>query len=206
MVKELRTTSRLFLIILTAITVYSCKPRDYSKLPSFSKENLLQAVIEIPAGSNLVTYYCRVSLRFKTEMAGGKEKKIHYLPAPVNIGFIPSTRLGDSDNEGKLIQTMVIGERVGIGEVIDVIPLGMLVIKDEFQTDYIVIAIPARRDYQVVYAESFLSLVEGYPGIKEIIEDWNVNSGKYTNPVVLGWENEYIAQSFISKWLVKKRP
>jgi inorganic pyrophosphatase len=202
MVKELRTRYGLLLIGLVVFGLISCKPRDYGSTPTFSSKNFLQAVIEIPAGSDLVTYYCPVSLRFKVKMVDGKERKIDYLPIPVNQGFIPSTRLGNASEDGKMIEIMVVAEQLDIGSVVETIPLGMLVIKDEFQTFYKVLAIPVKPEQQVVFAETYQDLRINYSQLTEIIEDWYLNSGQYENPVLLGWEDDHVTRSFINKWLI----
>jgi inorganic pyrophosphatase len=190
--------------MLAVIILTGCKPKDYSKLPSHSRKNFLQAVIEIPAGSNLKTFYCPNSLRFKVEMVEGEERKVSYLPFPVNYGFIPSTRIGDSEEGGKTLDVMVVAEKLDIGTVIEIMPLGMLILKDDFKTEYMVLAVPAKEKYQVLTASTLQELNATYPELTVILEEWFLYSGVIINPVFLGWENEHVALGFINKWVVDR--
>jgi inorganic pyrophosphatase len=205
MVKVLRGSITLAVVAYLMIISFGCEPRDYSRLPAHSRQHFLNAVIEIPAGSNMKTFYCPISHRFKIEMDEDRERRLEYLPYPANFGFIPSTRLGVEGNEGGHIDILVISERLDIGTVIETIPVGLLIIKDEFRTDYKVLALPADREKQVVRAESFFALKESYPALINIIETWFINSGLYTNPLVLGWEDEIVTRNFINKWIIDSR-
>lgn len=200
--KELRLSWILIAAVLLTALLTGCGPRDYSHIPAYSKNKALQAVIEIPAGTNLKISYCMLSHRFRVEMMDGVEKKVKYLPYPANYGFIPSTRLDNRpDNSGDMLDVMVISEELEVGEVVEVVPLGMLILKDDFHTDYTVIAIPSDEDHQVVHAHSYDELMRNYPALIEIVETWLINSELYENPVLLGWEDEHVAMNFINKWV-----
>jgi inorganic pyrophosphatase len=189
-----------FLLFLTA-----CRPKDYSKIPAYSNESYPRAVIEIPAGTNLKIAYSTINHRFDVEMDENAEKKINFLPYPVNLGFVPSTFFArDSEQGGDVIDILVISEKLNTGTVIDVIPLGILILKDDFITDYKVVGIPADPVRQVVRANSLSELNEKYPALTGIIEEWFLYSDLYENVTVLGWEDEHVARQFIDKWLVRK--
>lgn len=182
-----------------------CTPGDYSQIPSHSKRNFLQAVIEIPAGTNHRITYCRLTHRFLIEMTDDGKDILPYLPYPANFGFIPSTRFGNPlGKEGELLEIMVIAESLKTGTVIEVIPLGLLIVKDDFHTDYKVLAIPADPDKQVIRAGTYHEFNQNFPGVTAILEDWFVHSDMYHNVVVLGWEDERVTGQFINKWLVNK--
>jgi inorganic pyrophosphatase len=197
---RLTVSGLFFLLFLTA-----CRPKDYSKIPAYSDQSCLQAVIEIPAGTNLKISYCLDSHRFKVEMDENSEKKINFLPYPVNFGFVPSTCFSrDSGENGEVIDILVISEKLNTGTVIDVIPLGILILKDDFITDYKVVGIPADPAKQVVMANSLSELNDKYPALTGIIEEWFLYSDLYENVTILGWEDEHVARQFIDKWIVRE--
>jgi inorganic pyrophosphatase len=181
----------------------SCSPKDYTQIPTYSGKGSLQAVIESPAGTNLRISYCAVTHRFKVEMDEKAGKRVNFLPYPVNFGFVPSTRLTRRpEDAGELVDILVISEKLETGEIIDVIPLGILILKDDFITDYRVISIPADPLGQVVSAGSLSELNEKYPSLTAILEEWFLYSDVYKNAEVMGWEDEHIARQFIDKWRI----
>jgi inorganic pyrophosphatase len=197
-----------WLIITLLVLCLGCNPKDYSKLPSYSKKEFVQAVIEIPAGTNQKIAYCPLTHRFRIEAENSDDDRIKYLPYPANFGFIPSTRFGGIlGKEGDPLDVLVISESLKTGTVIEIIPLALLIMKDDFLTDYKLIAIPADEKKQVVRAVSYQDLLSNYPALTGIIEDWFTHSDQYHNLIVLGWEDEHVARQFIDKWLVdKKKP
>lgn len=204
MVKKLTLNKYSFLFFLILILLEGCKPRDYSKIPAYSRNHFLQAVIEIPAGTNLKISYCILSHRFRVETMDGAERKVNYLPYPANFGFIPSTLINKAgEGKGDMIDVVVISDKLEVGTVIEIIPVGMLVIKDDFLTDYKVLAIPSDMKMQVVSVNTFPELNSTYPRLTEILEEWFLHSGFYKNAIILGWEDEHVARNFVEKWMVK---
>ena len=202
MVKGLRFSRAIFIAALSGVVLFGCLPQDYSRLPALSRNHHFQAVIEVPAGSNLKVKYCRLTHRFRAEGDETAGTTVPYLASPANFGFIPSTEVSVAEDRGKLLGVMVLSERMETGKVLEIIPLGLIVIKDDFQTDYKVLAIPAEEDKRTVDVRTFRELQETYPELTQMLETWLLNSRYYKNAVILGWEDEYVTVSFIEKWMV----
>jgi len=190
--------------LLGLLVLPACQSRDYARLPATSAGGNLQAVIECPAGSNLTIFYCQSHRRFHVEMNEENEKKVDYLPFPVNHGFVPSTLFSREEGaEGKMVDILVICDRLETGTVLEVIPLGIMILKDEAETFYQVISIPANLSGQVITASSLTELNLKYPSITGIIGEWYTHSDKSRNLTLLGWEDEQVARQFVDKWIIR---
>ena len=77
------------MIVGISICLSSCKTAgasvDISKL---NKDERIQAVIEIPAGTNLKLEYNKATQKFEADRRNGKERRIDYLSYPANYGFL----------------------------------------------------------------------------------------------------------------------
>ena len=99
------------LALIVLLTLASCRPVDYSRIPTYSGQHRLRAVIEIPAGSVLDIVYNTQSHRFNVHSSDTARDPRQHLPLPVNFGFIPSTYYSDEDGTAsRMIDIMVIGE------------------------------------------------------------------------------------------------
>lgn len=128
---------------------------NHLTIPSFTPEGVLQAVIEIPAGTNTKYEYNREELRFQPDMREGKARKVNFLPYPVNYGFIPSTRMEkERGGDGDPLDVLLLAEHVPTGSVVPVIPIGLLRLSDLGELDHKVLAIPADPEKRIIDATS----------------------------------------------------
>ena len=189
------------IICLLIISAFSCNKKvDYYHLPLFSADKNINAVIEIPAGTNKKFEFNNESKSFEIDKKNGHDRIINFLPYIGNYGFIPSTFSDPKKGgDGDALDILVLSESVETGTVLEIIPIAMLKLIDNGEIDYKIIAIPADESKQIVKANSFVEFSKNYPIIKEIIELWFLNYNKDDIAKVEGWEDEKRAILEINK-------
>ncbi len=192
------------LLILSFVFFSSCKQQDVYDLHAFTKDGVVQAVVEIPAGTNAKIEYNTNAHEFEVDQIDGCDRLINYLAYPGNYGFIPGT-LADSlqGGDGDALDIIVLSSSIPSGTVIEVIPLGVFKLLDNNEEDYKIIAIPYKRDLQTINASSFSSLNAQYSGVLKIIELWFLNYNPTDSAKSLGWGDEKEALATIQANLVK---
>ena len=183
---------KIFLFCILTCFFCSCKSStDYLKTDLKSENGYFHAVIEIPAGTNSKIEYDKIDRVFKPSLRDGKERSIDFLAYPANYGFIPST-LSNPENggDGDALDVMVLSSSIPSGEIIEIIPIGMLKLIDAGEEDYKVIAIPAERSLRTIKAENFEDFVKEYKPAKQIIESWFLNYDPADDTVLQGWGDE----------------
>lgn len=176
------------------ITVY--------ELDTFTTENVLQAVIEIPAGTNAKIEYDPSTKAFKNDKINGQDRIVNYLAYPGNYGFIPGTYSDPKKGgDGDALDILVLSASVSTGAVLEVIPIGVFKLLDKGETDYKIIAIPYEENLQTIKAKNLNTLQHSYPQVKEIITSWFLNYNPKDNSKNLGWGNEREALLEIKKAL-----
>lgn len=194
--------ARNFIIILFLLGLVSCKSKlDYYNIPSYNNSGNLQAVIEIPAGTNFKYEFQKRENKFLVDKRGKVKRKIDFLPYPVNYGYIPSTFSDPEEGgDGDALDVLVISETVSTGSLLEIIPIGMLKLSDDGELDYKIVAVPIAEDEKIINAKNYRELTSDYPGIKEILEIWFSNYDPEEITEILGWEDEKAAILEIDKW------
>ena len=183
--------------------IFQCKSDiDKSELPAYTAKELVNAIIEIPAGTNKKIEYNKTTKKFEIDQRDGKDRVINFLPYPGNYGYIPGTfsdpkQGGDGDG----LDILVISEAIPTGTVLETIPLGMLKLIDAGEYDYKIIAIPSTTALRTVTASNFQELQAQYPGLLAIVENWFLNYDPKDRPISKGWADEIAAQEEINKSL-----
>lgn len=182
-------------LLAALLFILSCKQNpqiDYAALPAFS-ENGINAVIEIPAGTNHKIEYNGRS--FETD------RIINFLPYPGNYGYIPGTKMDKArGGDGDALDILVIAEQVPTGTVVEVKAIGALVLKDGGELDTKIIAIPRDSSLQVMPVKGFTSLMTEYNMAQTIIKDWFLNYKGLGVVEFVAWQNERYAEEEIKKW------
>lgn len=183
--------------------MHSCESKsDYYKTPTYSKNQFLNAIIEIPAGTNKKIEFSKEAQKFLVDSLNGQERIINFLPYPGNYGFIPST-LSDPKNggDGDALDVLVLSQTVPIGTVLEIVPIAVLKLIDKGELDYKIIGNIQDPNQQIISAMSYKELSETYPNIKKIIELWFLNYNKEDEARILGWgdENEAINEVLKNK-------
>ena len=173
---------------------------DPYTLPS-SDGDLLNMVVEIPAGTNHKTEYHPATGYVNDTLSDGSTRVISFLPYPGNYGFVPSTLMDRArGGDGDALDILVIGESVAMGTVMQVKPIGALMLRDRGEIDTKIIAVPADSSARVFPINNFLDFSLGNDAAKRIIELWFLN---YKGPNVtelVRWEDEAYAWREVRKW------
>ncbi|MEL6917267.1 MAG: inorganic diphosphatase [Bacteroidota bacterium] len=181
-------------IIIGLHGISSCAQKsgiDYNDMESLSINGHPNAVIEIPAGTNLKMEYNKKTHRFLPDKRKGKDRKIAFLPYPGNYGFIPSTYSDpNKGGDGDALDILVISESVPTGTVMEAVPLAVLKLLDNGEQDYKIIAIPADIDKRVIDVTTFNELKTELPSAMKIIEDWFLNYDQEETASIEGWGDE----------------
>lgn len=178
---------------------------DYFLIPSRTPEKNFQAVIEIPAGTNLKIEYDRSQYKFLPDIKEGKDRVIDFLPYPGNYGFIPSTLSEVAEGgDGDPTDVLVLSEHVTTATVMEILPIAIFKLMENDQMDYKIIAVPADKQARTIQAENFREFSEKYPEAKQIIEDWFMNYDPDEKTESRGWGDEKEAVAEIERWAVNK--
>lgn len=190
MIKTINRFIILFLGVLFCLN--SCKSKiDYYKTPSFSNNGAVNAVVEIPSGTNSKYEYDNSTKEFVIDQENGVDRIINFIPYPANYGFVPST-LSDkkTGGDGDALDILVLSESLETGTITEVLPIAMLKLIDKGEQDYKIIAVPYDKSKRIVNAATYAELQKKYPAVIEIIELWFLNYNKKDAALVEGWVNE----------------
>jgi inorganic pyrophosphatase len=186
---------RILLLFIVVIFCNSCSEKtDYYNLPSLSSNKNINAVVEIPAGTNKKFEYNKNTRIFEIDKKNNKDRVIEFLPYLGNYGFIPSTYSDPKKGgDGDALDVLVLSENVAIGTVMEITPIGMLKLMDKGEIDYKIIAVPSDNQKRIIDIGSFNDLTKDFPEVKNMIEIWFLNYNKEDEAIVNGWENEKAA-------------
>jgi len=174
---------------------------NFLSLPTYSKDGLLQAVIEIPAGTNQKFEYHTEQQAFLPDFREGLPRIIDFLPYPVNYGFIPSTRMTvNLGGDGDPLDVLLVSETLPRGSVVDVIPIGLLKLMDTGALDHKVLAVPADTNRQIITARSWRDFTLHYGAARQILETFFLHYDGIGTLQLLGWGDETEAIDEIAKW------
>lgn len=204
----------IYLILLIAFAACTPNPgkqmRNFNAIPSFSSE-YVNAVIEIPAGTNKKYEYSEEKKMFLADYIDGKERIVDFLPYPGNYGFVPSTYLDPKlGGDGDAIDILVISESVPTGTMIEVIPIWIMYFDDSSsitehkEKDPKIIAVPADPKYRVIEATTYNELQSKYPDIVMILERWFLSYKGKDIMKVVAWGDGDMAIKEIEKWQINR--
>jgi len=179
------------------------KKPNYEELPAMSGD-LMNMVVEIPAGTNHKIEYDKNSGKFRNDQIDGQDRIINFLPYPGNYGFVPGTLMDEArGGDGDALDILVIGEAQKTGDVMIVIPLAALILKDRGELDTKIIAIPAEPSLSVIKADNFLDFMLEYDAARKMLEDWFLNYKGKNKVQLIRWEDDKFAREEVERWLVK---
>lgn len=149
--------------------------RDF---PPTSSDGLVNAVIEIPAGSNQKWEVSKTTGHLEWEVVSDILRMVPYLPYPANYGMVPQTWLpeelgGDNDP----LDIIVVGPRLDRGTVAAVRLVGVIKMTDRGEQDDKLIAVDPESWFRHVH--TLEDLQSAFPGITEILVTW---FGSYKGP------------------------
>ncbi len=190
-------------ILVGLLFLLSCRTEsvDYKNLSWEGEQGGIQAVVEIPAGTNLKLEYNAESGSIEPDQEEGADRYINFLPYPGNYGFIPGTYMDPArGGDGDALDVLILGQSVASGTVLEFIPIGLLKLRDAGEVDTKVIGVPLAEDQQVMDISSFQDLLIHYDSARRIIEEWFLHYKGYGVMDVEGWEDEAVARTYIQDW------
>ncbi|MBL4716622.1 MAG: inorganic pyrophosphatase [Flavobacteriales bacterium] len=197
--------SRILYLFITLILFTSSGNIKYKEVATFSTNNFVNAVIEIPAGTNHKIEFDENTNTFPCDQKNGKDRIIDFLPYPGNYGFIPSTLMDESTGgDGDALDILVISESFTTGTIVEIVPIAILELKDRGELDSKIIGIPADPANQLLQATTFDELSQKYPQVKNIIETWFLHYKGIGKMELISWGDEKVAMSEIKKFMIKK--
>jgi len=177
---------------------------NYMEIKTFSKDGFLQMVVEIPAGTNKKIEYDKNLNDFLIDKIDGIDRIINFLPYPGNYGFIPSTQMDkERGGDGDALDILLLSESINTGTIIDVIPIGLLVLQDSNEIDTKIIAVPVNKSLKIIDAENYSDLNEDYLILKDITKLWFTNYKGDGVVKFIKWGDEIDAKVEINKWALK---
>lgn len=187
-----------------SLSLLSLKEKSITDTATYSPNNYVNVIVEIPAGTNKKIEFNYELDDFIVDQKNGKDRIISFLPYPGNYGFIPSTIMNkDRGGDGDALDIIVLSSTIPTGTIIETIPIGVLLLEDGGEIDNKLIAIPANPEHQNITSITLESLKNDYPGTLDIIKTWFTS---YKGPRVIkfiGWGDENEAMKEIEKWAIK---
>ncbi len=189
-----------------AILLAGCSSTpQYSDIPLHSEQGFIQAVIEIPAGTNHKIEYNYDTNTFPIDQKNGKDRVVEFLPYPGNYGFIPSTYMNpEQGGDGDALDVLVIGESVPTGTVMEIRIIGAMQLMDGGEVDTKIIATSAYGKEKIIFIDTFNDLQQKYPAAQQMLVDWFLNYKGQGAMEFKGWGDEEDAIQEIFKWRTDK--
>lgn len=175
---------------------------NLSNLPTFSNTKQLQAVIETPAGAGYQNKYNPETGEFLKVQEAGQDKIIRFLPYPVNVGFIPSTRQPKAPgSKDQPLPVLIIAGSQEPGTITEILPLAVLVLETAGDINYQLIATPAKPSERLISATSYDEFSQENGAVKKILETWFLNYAPKENTRIMAWKDDRFADELIRKWM-----
>lgn len=135
---------------------------------------VVNAVIEIPAGTLEKWELNKSTGKMELEMIDGKPRIINYLGYPGNYGMIPQTLLSiEQGGDGDPLDVLVLGPPVERGSIMKCKIIGVLLLLDRGEQDDKLVAVSTNSKFY--HLNDIEQLKSEYPGVHEIIELWFTN-------------------------------
>jgi inorganic pyrophosphatase len=142
----------------------------YDGYPATNPDGTVNAVVEIPAGTNAKWEVTSDGL-MTLEIRDGAPRVVNYLPYPGNYGMIPSTRLSvEQAGDGDALDVLVLGPTLPRGAVVAVRLIGVMRFLDKGEQDDKLLAV--MDDTPLADVRSLADLARAAPGAAEILHLW----------------------------------
>ncbi|MCA8942766.1 MAG: inorganic diphosphatase [Planctomycetes bacterium] len=131
----------------------------------------VNAVIEIPTGTNAKWEVDKSDGSLRWEIKNGKPRVVQFLGYPGNYGMIPRTLLAaEEGGDGDPLDVIVLGEPLPRGTVIPVRLVAVLRLLDGGETDDKLVAVRDHTPFATV--RDLDDLRARFPGVTEQLEGW----------------------------------
>ncbi len=191
------------IVLFTACSEEKAPIPKITQLPTKLTDGI-QAVIEIPAGTNRVIAFDANKKSFEPVLVNDKVAKINFLPYIGNYGFIASSlKKTTAENARNALNVLVISECLPTGTLLNIQPIGTLQIMEKDKLINTVIAVPIDTLLQIMPITDFKELLIEHNVAKRMIEDWFLTyKGMYQSQLV-GWRDEQQTLELIKQWSIK---
>jgi len=170
------------------------------ELPAVVRPGILNAVIEIPAGTVEKRQYDEATNSFPVDTRNGLPRRISFLPYPANYGFIPGTLMGKEEGgDGDAVDVFVLCGAVPSGTVLEVEPIGIIELLDAGERDDKLIALPVDPALRTVEADDIHELPAA---AREILVTWLLNYDPVDGAELVGVKGKAEAMAAVERWLV----
>lgn len=192
----------LFLVIVLGCTDVP-SPEDTSmtnleELVASPRAGILNAVIEIPAGTVEKRQYDIDTNTFPIDLRNGQPRLIRFLPYPANYGFIPSTRMNKEEGgDGDALDVFVLCGAVPSGTVLEVEPIGIIELLDAGERDDKLVALPVDPALRTVEADDIHELPEA---ARNILVTWLLNYDPEDGAELIAVKGKADALATVERW------
>jgi inorganic pyrophosphatase len=176
---------KIHILLITLVLLAACSDKSKGQqeiepkhllhdYPAFNTDSTINAIIEIPAGTNEKWQVNKQSGRLEWEKENGKNRVVNYLPYPGNYGIIPHTLLPkDQGGDGDPLDVLLLGPELPTEVPLRIKLLGVLKLLDRGEVDDKLIAV--EEGSPMYELNSIEELQTKYQGAAEIVETWFVN-------------------------------
>ena len=174
---------------------------DLETLPAVARPGILNAVIEIPAGSAEKLQYDPATNTFPIDLRNGVPRVIRFLPYPANYGFIPGTKMHKQEGgDGDAVDVFVLCGALPSGTVLEVEAIGIIELLDAGERDDKLIALPVDPALRTVDADDLLELPEA---ARDILVTWLLNYDPEDGAELIAVKGRADALATADRWQVK---
>ncbi len=178
---------KLFGTSAILILVYACGPTGRSiqrmsnatnlllGIAPFTSDSMVNAVIEIPAGTNQKWEVDKITGQIEWEaVTPDSSRVVDYLPYPANYGYVPRTLLPEAlGGDGDPVDIFVLAPSIARGTIVKVRLIGIIHMLNDNETDSKLLAVSF--DHPGFAVDSYESLQQKYPGVTDILKTWLLN-------------------------------
>ncbi len=183
------------------LLLMGCK-KNLQELPAFTETKHWQAVVVTPAGSTLPQKYDALNNDFLPQIEAGQPRKLEFLPYPGNEGFIPSTLVDSVQGRPAApLPVLVLCNTKEPGTVLEILPVGVLVLERDSELYHLLVAVPARPSEQTISPNSYSDFSARYPAVKKILEQWYLSENPRLPTRLMGWKDEQFAERLLQQWV-----
>lgn len=150
------------------------KYADKDFIENFVDTLIVEAIVEIPAGTNHKYELNKKSGRIEIQLIKGNPRIVKYLPYPANYGFIPNTLLPkNKGGDGDPLDIIILGPSLKKQSKVECKILGILHMLDKDENDDKLIAVS--KNSPLFALNNLEELKVEFNGILEIIKIWFAN-------------------------------
>jgi inorganic pyrophosphatase len=172
---------------------------DLENLAPLARPGILNAVIEIPAGSAEKRQYDPDTHTFPIDLRNGVPRMIRFLPYPANYGFIPGTKMHKEEGgDGDAVDVFVLCGALPSGTVLEVEAIGIIELLDAGERDDKLIALPVDPALRTVDADDLLELPEA---ARDILVTWLLNYDPEDGAELIAVRGKADAMATVQRWV-----